>query len=254
MNTRSYETPSTSYKKPKRKLIIWSIIGGVGLILLLSFWFGRDTAAAQLAKSADNLSAPDKERYLVNLSTASWRTDSAQKALAEYYKTQQNFAKAAQAYHDGSASLRPNAAAMYAEAGEYDKAIIILKSLTKKQPENHTFALALALINDDQTTDGCKLQEQISGDDSRRLARLCELVEKDDLTRKDVYELYRAGVDSIVEKYFAKSTQMSVDDWLTLARIYQKRGDIDKASESLEKGMDTFPYSSELLTAKQSLQ
>jgi tetratricopeptide (TPR) repeat protein len=220
----------------------------------LAFWFGRDAAAVQMAKSADNLSALDKERYLVNLSTASWRTDSAQKALAEYYKSHQNFARAAQTYHDGSSSLRPNAAAMYAEAGQYDKAIIIYKNLAKKQPQNHSFALALAMINNDQTAEGCKLQENVSGDDSRRLARLCELVEKGDVNRKEIYELYGAGADSIVEKYLSNSAQMTADDWLTLARIYQKRGDIDKALKSLEKGMDTFPYSSDLLTAKQSLQ
>lgn len=254
MNMKNYEMPSTSSQRPSRKLLVWSLIGGVSLLLILGFWFGRDAAAAHMAKSAEQLSEANQERYLLNLSTASWRTDSAQKALAEYYKTHQNYLKAAQVYHDGSTALRPDAAAMYAEAGKYDKAIAIYKILAKKQPQNHTFALALALTNNNQATEGCEMQDRASDEDAKRLTRLCELVEKTNPTRKDTYELADMGADNIVEKYFANSAQKTVGDWLMLARIYQKRGELDRAKATLQQASENFPYDRELIAAKQFLQ
>lgn len=246
--------PSTSSKKPSQKLIIWSSIGGVGVLLFLGFWFGRDAAAAQMAKSAEKLSESSQERYLLNLSAASWRTDGAQKALAEHYKSHQNYLKAAQAYHDGSTALRPDAAGMYAETGKYDKAIVIYTNLAKKDGTQYSYLLAKALINNGQESEGCELQSKLPDKAAKDLVRLCEIVEKTKPSREEIYELVDMGADSIVEKYFSKSTQKTVADWLVLAQIYQKRGELDHAKAALQQASETFPYDQELTAAKQSLQ
>lgn len=242
--------------KPKRPKRLKYIVGGVILVCLLSYMFGRDSAADQMAKQSTNMSPQQRERYLLDLSTASLRANSAQKALAEFYLTQENYAKAAQAYHDGSASLRDEAALNYAEAGKYDKAIIIYKNLSKNQtnPE-FSYLLARSYINNNQAKLGCELRNKLEeGEWATKLKSLCDFVDKQSLNRKDIYELNNLGADTLVEQYLSKSEQKTAEDWLILARIYQKRGDLARAHETIRTALEQLPYDVKLQKAQKAIQ
>lgn len=241
--------------KPKRPKRLKYIVGGVLLLCLISFIFGRDSAASQMAKASESLPQTEREQYLLNLSAASLRTDSAQIALAQFYLAQQNYAKAAQAYHDGSTSLRDEAAANYAEAGKYDKAIVIYKNLSKNGSDaNYTYLLARSYINAEDTKQGCDLKDKLGeGDEAKKLQQLCDFAEKQDIARKDLYELSNLGADTLVEKTLAKRNQKTAEDWLLLARIYQKRGELDRAKQTVETALQQLPYDTQLQNAQKAL-
>lgn len=251
-NSKPLSFKPTPRKHPKR---LKYITGGVILVCLLSYMFGRDSAADQMVKQSANMPPQQRERYLLNLSAASFRADSAQKALAEFYLIQENYAKAAQAYHDGSTNLRDEAALNYTEAGEYDKAIIIYKNLSKNQtnPE-FSYLLAKSYINNGQTKFGCELKNKLEeGEWVTKIKDLCDLADKQNLSRKDIYELNKLGMDSLVEKELSQAKQKTADDWLLLARIYQKRGELDRSREIIVTALKQLPYDTRLQTAQKAL-
>ena len=241
--------------KPKRPKRLKYIIGGVLLLCLFSFIFGREAAANQMAKASETLPQAEREQYLLNLSAASLRTDSAQIALAEFYLAQQNYAKAAQAYHDGSTSLRDEAATNYAEAGKYDKAIIIYKNLSKNGTDaEYTYLLARSYINSEQVKQGCELKDKLGeSEEAKKLQQLCNFTEKKDISRKDIYELSSLGADTLVEKTLVKQDQKTAEDWLLQARIYQKRGELDRAKRTVEAALKQLPYDTQLQEAQKAL-
>lgn len=246
---------SFKYSRPKRPKRLRYIVGGVFLIYFLSFVFGRDVAAQQMAKSSESLAKNDREQYLLNLSAASWRTDSAQKALAEFYLNKQNYGKAAQAYHDGSTALRDEAAANYSQAGKYDKAIILYQNLSKNETDTQfTYLLAISYINAGDVKKGCALKDKLGeSEESKNLQKLCDFTEKKAITRKDIYELSNLGADTIVENTLTKQKQKTAEDWLLLIRIYQKRGELDQARQTTREALQQLPYSSQLQAAQQAL-
>lgn len=241
--------------KPKRPKRLKYIVGGVLLLCLLSFIFGREAAASQMAKASQTLPQTEREQYLLNLSAASLRTDSAQLALAEFYLAQQNYAKAAQAYHDGSTSLRDEAAVNYTEAGKYDKAIVLYKNLSKNGSNtNYTYLLARSYINAEDIKKGCELKDKLGeSEEAKKLQQLCDFSEKTDISRKDMYELSSLGADTLVEKTLAKRTQKTTEDWLLQVRIYQKRGELDRAKQTLEAALQQLPYDVQLQDAQKAL-
>ena len=241
--------------KPKRPKRLKYIVGGVLLLCLFAFIFGREPAASQMAKVSQSLPQTEREQYLLNLSAASLRTDSAQIAIAEFYLAQQNYAKAAQAYHDGSTSLRDEAAANYAEAWKYDKAIVLYKNLSKNGADvQYTYLLARSYINSDQVKQGCELKDKLGeGDEAKKLQQLCDFSEKKDISRKDIYELSSLGADTLVEKNLVKQDQKTAEDWLLLTRAYQKRGDLDRAKQTVEAALKQLPYDIQLQDAQKAL-
>lgn len=251
-NSKPLSFKSNQTKRPKR---LRYIVGGVVLVCILAFIFGRDTAALQMAKTSESLPKGQREQYLLNLSAASLRTNSAQKALAAFYLAQENYKKAAQAYHDGSTALRDEAALNYTEAGEYDKAIIIYKNLSENYTNlEYTHLLARSYINSNNLKAGYDLRSKLGeGDEARKLHDLCDLADKKELVRKDVYELSQLGADSLVEQYLSKTEQKTAEDWLLLVRIYQKRGELTRARETVNSGLKQLPYDTQLKNAQKAL-
>jgi cytochrome c-type biogenesis protein CcmH/NrfG len=253
---KNYKPLSIKSDKPKRPKRLKYVVGGLILICLVAFIFARDPAAARMAKASESLPTNEREQYLLNLSAASLRTDSAQIALAQFYLSQENYATAAQAYHDGSTKLRDEAAFNYAEAGKYDKAIVLYKNLSKNgENKEYTYLLAKSYINNKEVKEGCELKDKLGdGEDAKNLQRLCDLVEKETLTRQEFYELNTIGAYTALEEQLAKRTQKTAEDWLLLIRIYQKRGELSRARDSVKTALEQLPYDKQLQIARDSLQ
>jgi tetratricopeptide (TPR) repeat protein len=253
---KNYKPLSIKSDKPKRPKRLKYVVGGLILICLLAFIFGREPAAAQMAKNSEPLATNEREEYLLNLSAASFRTDSAQIALAQFYLSQENYARAAQAYHDGSTKLRDEAAYNYAEAGKYDKAIVLYKNLSKNgEDTQYTYLLAKSYINNKKVKEGCELKGKLGdGEEAKNLQRLCDLVDKETLTRQELYELNDLGAYTALEEQLAKRTQKTAEDWLLLIRIYQKRGELSRAQDTTKAALEQLPYDLQLQAAREALQ
>lgn len=247
-----HSTHSKQNKSPHNTRRKWLLGGGViavFLLIIIVISTTQQPAVDGMIQATQKQPADKQEKSLKTISVVSWRNDSAQKALAQYYISIGRYDLAGETLAKGSSKLSVDAARYYIEAGEYKKALTELNTIPKSQQSADTNAQqAIVAFNLEDTPKGCDYAEKSNSSD---LKTACTFLRTGELSRENSYKLIAWHVYTPAVKTLTNVQQKTAGDWLSLAAIAARQNKGDTAAEQLSQAIAQFPFEREV--AQQAL-
>ena len=229
---------------------------GLGIIALACILFvtlapyiiraNRGVIRAEISR-IQALPSDQQELAFIKLVRATGADQEVSRALAEKYKSENNYAQAGETYLAARPSLVVNAAASFATAYDFDK---VKTLLTQKniQGSDADALLAQAQLNTNDYRQECKNIQQLAGAElGENLKQACKILDSPNITGEQLYSLVELGAPLQTKRLLDARTQKSNADYLLLAKISMRQGDTRVGQEYIRKGLAATPYDRDFL-------
>lgn len=230
---------------PRRAAIAAIVV----LLLCVSLWAGRDAAAQVAVSNTVNLKPEAKEKTLRAISAATFRADTAQRALGDYYLSISQPQLAAATFAGGSGALGLEAMKAYYRAGD----LVAAAKLYQKSSAESENTYIKTLLSQDKVGEGCELISKV-GESSKTLQSACDILKDGVVTRVEAYDLIALDIPLPAEKTLGAQSMKTAGDWQTLISLRLRAGEGSEARRLANEAVLAFPYDTALTKLQQQLR